>query len=159
MTTAPRKIIVKQEMLAALLRQAQEGAPEEICGLLVGIGECVSHVLPVTNELHSATRFRMEPREQLAGFLWYEENGLDLLAIYHSHPCGPAEPSPTDIDEFAYPGTISMIISLDKCGNYPGVLSGSGRPVDWSIRGFAIQDGAFSPVKIAVVEGDLPPTS
>lgn len=158
MITARRKLVVQQDAFSLLIRLAQEGAPEEVCGLLVGSGSRVSHVLPVLNELHSPTRYRMEPREQLANFLWCEKQDLELLAIYHSHPCGPAEPSSTDIREFAYPGTISMIISQDNCGNYPGVLPDAGGPVDWLIRCYEIQDGAFSLVDIAV-EGDHLPTS
>ena len=159
MVTACRKLVVQQDILTSLIRLAREGAPEEVCGLLVGSGCRVSHVLPVQNEYHSPIRFRMEPREQLMNFLWYEKQNLELLAIYHSHPCGPAEPSPTDIYEFAYPETISMIISLDNCGNYPGTLPGTGEPADWLIRCFEIQNNGFSLVEIAVEESDHLPTS
>lgn len=149
MGTAWQKLIVQQDTLTTLLRLAQEGAPEEICGLLAGTAGRVFHVLPVMNELHSPIRFRMEPREQLARFLWMDQNDLDLLAIYHSHPRGPVEPSPTDISEFSYPGTISMIISLER-NDVPALLPETGGLVGGVVRGFEIQDGAFSPVEIAV---------
>ncbi len=98
--------------------------PEEGCGLLGGIqGKC-SLLRPVTNELHSSTGFRMNPQEQLQAFLHLEEMGLDLLAVFHSHPQGPTIPSATDVSEFAYPGVISLICVPSAA--------------DWTVRGFAI---------------------
>jgi len=83
--------------------------PEEACGLLAGRDGQVKAVVPVTNELHSPIRFRMDAKEQLRAFQWIESEGLDLLAIYHSHPRGPSHPSLTDMDEFYYPGVLSAI--------------------------------------------------
>jgi hypothetical protein len=47
-------------------------------------------VLPVTNVDHSPYRFRMHPAEQVRSLMAIEAMGLELLAIYHSHPEGPA---------------------------------------------------------------------
>ena len=89
--------------------------------------------LPITNELHSPVRFRMDPAEQLQAFLQFESQGLDLLAIYHSHPNGPPHPSPTDIAEFTYPGVLYLILS-------PG-------PSGWQVREFEFRDGIFVPTQ------------
>ncbi|MRR30250.1 M67 family metallopeptidase [bacterium] len=113
-------ISLRKEMLAHL----EACLPEEGCGLLGGIqGKC-SLLRLVSNDLHSPTGFRMNPQEQLQAFLLLEEMGLDLLAVFHSHPHGPQIPSATDVSEFAYPGVISLIC----------VPSGA----DWIVRGFAI---------------------
>jgi proteasome lid subunit RPN8/RPN11 len=56
-----------------------------------------------------------------------EGQGLELLAIIHSHPAGPDQPSATDRAEFAYPGVLSLIL-------FPG--SGPG---GWRARAFAIE--------------------
>jgi proteasome lid subunit RPN8/RPN11 len=88
-------------------------------------------MLPIENALHSPVRFCMAPAAQLQAFQALEADGLDLLAIFHSHPTGPREPSPTDLAEFAYPGVLSLILF----------------PTDaqaWSARAFHIQGALFS---------------
>ena len=85
------------------------------CGLLAGtaldgVGQ-VKIAIPVSNALHSPVRFRMAAEEQLAAFLHIEELGFELLAIYHSHPHGPASPSSTDLAEAFYPEALTLIWS------------------------------------------------
>lgn len=86
--------------------------PEEACGLVGGRVGQSELVLPVTNVLHSPVRFRMDPSEQLQALMRLDECGLDLLAIYHSHPGGPNHPSETDVAEFSYPGVITLICTF-----------------------------------------------
>jgi proteasome lid subunit RPN8/RPN11 len=78
----------------------------------------------------------MDPKEQLNAFEQIESAGMDVLAVFHSHPTGPPVPSPTDIEEAAYQ-VISIIWS----------------PVDgeWQARGFWIEDGHAAEVPLAVV--------
>ena len=94
---------------AQMQAHVQRCAPEEACGLLAGADGWVRAVYEVSNALHSPTRFRMEAQEQVDAFLDLERRGWELLAIYHSHPAGPPEPSPTDLAEFAYPGVLYVI--------------------------------------------------
>ena len=99
-------------MIAEVVRHL----PEESCGLLAGCSGRVELVIPVENQLHSRTGFRMEPSQQVKAFQEIEIRGLNLVGIYHSHPTGPAGPSQTDLDEFAYPGTVYLIWSPDGVG-------------------------------------------
>lgn len=95
--------------------QADQGVPEEVCGLLAGEINLVQQLFPVENELHSPVRYRMDPHGQWAAFQEIERRGMELLAIYHSHPLGPAVPSPTDLEEACYPDAVTFILSpLDK---------------------------------------------
>lgn len=121
-----------EQMRLAVIRLA----PEEACGVLLGNAERVVEIIPVTNILHSPVRFRMDPREQLNAFARMDELGLELIAIYHSHPAGPANPSATDIAQAYYPDAIQLIW-------YP---SGS----EWKCRGFLIREGGFSEVEIYI---------
>ncbi len=84
-------------------------AEEEACGLVIGDGNRARLIIPITNMLHSTTRFRMDPEEQLKAFLLAEEMGAEILAVYHSHPLGISHPSPTDIDELTFPGIVYLI--------------------------------------------------
>ena len=109
-------------------------APEEACGLLGGSGDRALEIIPVTNILRSPHRYRMEPGEQLRAFQRFEEEGLELVGIYHSHPSGPSYPSQSDIDEAYYPDSVHLIWFRT--------------PVDWECRAYRIQDGSYHEVAI-----------
>ena len=109
-----------------MLRHVRSAVPEEACGFLAGVGSTssgliassliasgsiASAVVPVTNSLHSPVRFIMEPMEQYRAMQWIEQNALEILAIYHSHPSGPPVPSATDLAEHAFPDAFCMIWS------------------------------------------------
>ena len=102
-------LLISQSLYKQMLEHVQSTVPEEACGLVAGTDNLATKIYSVSNELHSPTRFRMEPGEQIRIFLEMEQQGLDLLAIYHSHPKGPGHPSATDRAEFAYPGVITLI--------------------------------------------------
>ena len=50
--------------------------------------------------------------DTLARVFEFEDAGLELVAIYHSHPHGPETPSPTDIAQAFYPDSGYLIVSL-----------------------------------------------
>lgn len=108
--------------------------PEEACGLIGGRGRRGEVVISVTNELHSPVRFRMDAAEQVKALLWLEKHGLELLAIYHSHPAGPGYPSITDLEEYAYPEAIAIIWTAGQQG--------------WQARGFRLDQARFLEVPI-----------
>lgn len=112
--------------------------PMEACGVLAGLGDTVSAVIPVANAEHSTVRYRMEPREQLRAFNRIEADGLDLLGIFHSHPDGPPHPSPTDVAEAAYP--VAYLIWWREAGL-------------WRLAAFSIHQGRVSDVKLDVADG------
>ncbi|MCW5878704.1 MAG: M67 family metallopeptidase [Anaerolineales bacterium] len=103
-------------------------SPQEACGLLAGRDGQPQAVYAVRNELASPTHFRMDATEQWAAFQAMEAKGLELLAIYHSHPNGPAGPSQQDILNANYPGVAHLIWSL--VGE------------EWVCRAFLLDSGA-----------------
>jgi proteasome lid subunit RPN8/RPN11 len=119
-----------------MLEHVQLCLPEESCGLVAGNEQHVAQIYPVTNKLHSPVRFRMEETEQLAAMLDLDENGWEILAIYHSHPAGPDHPSPTDLAEFAYPGVLSLIWSCQ---------AGS-----WVCRAFVLEGNSYAEEEICL---------
>ena len=103
-----------------MIRQADAGYPEEVCGLLAGsidgrIGRAV-RLYPVENGLHSPVAYEMEPLAQVRAMIAIESEGLELVGIYHSHPTGPASPSPSDVAQAWYPDAAQIIISLAAPG-------------------------------------------
>ncbi len=108
--------------------------PEEACGLIAGKDGLATAVAPITNSLHSPFRFQMDPREQVARMLEFESIGQSLLAIYHSHPQGPATPSGTDIALSAYPEAVNLIVSPANG--------------EWQCRGFIIHQGVVREIPV-----------
>ncbi len=54
----------------------------------------------------------MEAEEQLRVFQEIDKEGLELSAIYHSHPHTASFPSQRDVDYAFYPDSLIMIVSL-----------------------------------------------
>jgi proteasome lid subunit RPN8/RPN11 len=114
-------------------------APEEACGLVGGAGGRAVQVVPVENVLHSAFAYRMEAEALVRAILGFEAGGLDLLAIFHSHPGGPAGPSQTDVREAYYPESLYLIFSPAEAGGWQG-------------RAFQIDEGRVTEAQITLEE-------
>ena len=69
-----------------LIAHAREGFPLEVCGILGGRDGTVEQAFRMTNVDASNEHFTMEPREQFAVAKQLRAAGLEMTAIYHSHP-------------------------------------------------------------------------
>jgi proteasome lid subunit RPN8/RPN11 len=139
-----RKLRVQSRHLEEMQAHVASCLPEEGCGLLYGRDGVAHGVLPITNELHSPTGFRMEPREQIRAFAAIEDRGLEMIGIFHSHPASghevtrPAdELSETDVAAAAYP-VANVLWSL-----------ASGQ---WAAKAYWVDDGQVTEVEL--VTGD-----
>lgn len=88
----------------------------ECCGVLVGIigseADRVTAVIPTINAAASPSRFEIGPDEQarvMRTVRW--STGEHVLAVYHSHPIGPAVPSYAD-RVMALDGQVSVIVGF-----------------------------------------------
>lgn len=99
-----------------MIQHAQIEAPFECCGLLAGLPEKQQVVerYPLINKLQSPTRYESDPQSMFAALRDMRQRGIEILAIYHSHPTSAPIPSRTDMAEYDYPGILSFIISLQK---------------------------------------------
>lgn len=95
-------IFLRQEQWEKMEAHVRAIFPREACGVLAGKESGAYWVKPITNVEKDRHRFRMDPQEQLEVLLRIEDEGLKLIGIYHSHPDGPQELSPSDISEAAY---------------------------------------------------------
>jgi proteasome lid subunit RPN8/RPN11 len=145
----PRFIHISHQDWEIMRSDVARRAPEEACGLLAGRRAgttCqVTIVFPMTNLLHSATRYRLDPAEQLAVFDQIDSLGLELVGIYHSHPAGPDHASPTDIAEAYYPEAVYLIWFV--------------RDGEWACNAFTIVKRTVSPVDIRVIQDFDPSTA
>ncbi len=131
-----------------MLQYMESCSPLEACGLLAGNDGFVKEVFLIENQAQSTVRFRMDPIEQLKAFDRIETTGLDLLAIFHSHPSGPETMSATDIAEAAYP-VVQIIWSRSN----PYATGASLQPTDiWRARGFWIENGKTIEVTLQIMD-------
>ena len=103
---------ITEEQIEEMIRHARREYPSEACGLLAGKDGRVEKVYQMTNADHSQVTYRLDPEEQYHAFMEIEEEGWELLAIYHSHSHSPAYPSATDLELAFYPDSLYLIISL-----------------------------------------------
>jgi len=103
------------------MAQAIAELPNECCGLLAGTiedsqtGDRIGRVVqryPLVNVTASPKEFWSEPKGMFAAARDMRQRGLDVLAIYHSHPTSAPVPSRTDLERNYSPDVINLIISL-----------------------------------------------
>jgi proteasome lid subunit RPN8/RPN11 len=123
-----------ETQLMEIVRQAEAGYPEEICGIVVGKPGSpetyqVRQVKNVANqerqkdttgvERDARTAYRMDDREVLRVLRESDEGGWDVVTFYHSHPDHDAYFSAMDRDralradqEPLWPGANYLIVSV-----------------------------------------------
>ena len=95
--------------LSNLIEHLESVFPEEGCGILGGRGNLVQAFFPITKICHSPVSYRMDAQEQLDAMISLENQDMEMLSIFHSHPTGPCEPSEKDLAEYHYPDVVSLI--------------------------------------------------
>jgi [CysO sulfur-carrier protein]-S-L-cysteine hydrolase len=97
----------RDEMVA----HARESVPNECCGYVRARDGEAEAVFRSENLRDSPYGYELDAKSLLAA------NRLDdegyQVAIYHSHPRSPAEPSQTDINLAYYPHWTYLIVSLE----------------------------------------------
>ena len=93
-----------------LIAHAREEAPNECCGYARVSDGQVEEVVRGENTRHSPYGFDLDPQSLLAANE-LDGNGFGV-AVYHSHPRSPAEPSEQDRNLAQYPHWIYLIVTL-----------------------------------------------
>ena len=129
---------IKNEIREKIIAHAQKEAPLEACGYLAGKGGVVVKHYALTNIDKSEEHFSFDPKEQFETVRDARKSGLEVSAVYHSHPASPARPSEED-RRLAYDPNISYVI-----------ISLAGGGVD--VKSFRIAHSAVTPESIEIVE-------
>lgn len=119
-----------------LVAHARQEAPNECCGVIAGKDGAATKLFRAENAEHSPYRYNIDSRELLRIYREIDEQGWEILVIYHSHTHSPAYPSPTDLSLAGYPDAFYVLVSL------------AGEPPD--VRAYHIRDGAVSEEPIIV---------
>lgn len=130
------ELVLPRTLVNQILTHAQQHEHTESCGLISASDGDPAHYYAVKNiAANPATRFEMEPKQQIAAMKHMREHGEELLAIVHSHPESPPVPSATDMQQAGYPDSYYIIVSL----NTRGVLE---------MRGYRFADTKMQPVEL-----------
>ncbi|HEX8752561.1 MAG TPA: M67 family metallopeptidase [Solirubrobacterales bacterium] len=104
---------ISQALIDEMVAHAREDLPNECCGMIGGRDGEATGVVRVENAAASPLRYEMDPQGQYNALKSIEEDGGELLAIYHSHTKSAAYPSQTDVNQaLAWPEQIYVIVSL-----------------------------------------------
>jgi [CysO sulfur-carrier protein]-S-L-cysteine hydrolase len=155
-------VALSEPILAEILRQAEAGYPEEICGVLIGRRDA-----PATYELRQVpnranqepqqdptgvardarTAYLMDPKTQLAILRELDDRGWELLLIYHSHPDHEASFSAMDRERALtldgrplWPGAAYLVVSV-RAGQVRGVSAYAWDPERRSFLETAVPTG------------------
>ena len=73
---------------------------------------CVRGFLPARNVAPTPrTDYEVDPQSLFRALSW-EDEGDELIAIFHSHPASPSYPSMIDVARAHYPDSVYLILSL-----------------------------------------------
>ncbi len=110
---------IPREIVDSIAAQARREAPNECCGYLgaTPVAEDRWEILrafPMTNADRSPTHYTLDPQEQFSVLSHAREEGLSLVAVYHSHPETPARMSEEDLRLAYDDSTVYVIYSIPE---------------------------------------------
>ncbi len=133
-------IKMTEEVIRGMITHARADAPIEACGYLGASNGIALESIRLTNVDHSPEHFSLDPAEQFAAARNLRKQGLQLRAVYHSHPASPARPSQEDIRLAFDPSLSYVIVSLAT-------------PTP-DVKSFSIRNGAVTPEQIEIVHSN-----
>jgi proteasome lid subunit RPN8/RPN11 len=111
-----------QAMIEEMVAHAVADLPNECCGIIAGKDGTATRLYRTTNSEASPFRYNIDPRDLLRIEREIDDNGWQVLVIYHSHVASEAYPSPTDVrlsqwqgtnpPTDLYPGAYYVLVSL-----------------------------------------------
>jgi proteasome lid subunit RPN8/RPN11 len=131
--STPFQLIIPRAIYDEMIAQARSELPNECCGILAGrirqpecenqdseegvpgllIGEVV-HCHRLVNAAQSPTEYLSDPRSMFEAVRHMRQEGVDILAVYHSHPTSAPIPSRTDLARNYSWDVMNLIISLQN---------------------------------------------
>jgi [CysO sulfur-carrier protein]-S-L-cysteine hydrolase len=113
MSDLPEAVQLPLAVVDDIVAHARAGKPEEICGVVRGRGTVAYETIRGRNlALERIENYEVDPQTLLLQFK-FEDQGDEMMGIYHSHPVSIAYPSATDAWNAHYPECIYFICSLE----------------------------------------------
>ncbi|HWO74043.1 MAG TPA: M67 family metallopeptidase [Dehalococcoidia bacterium] len=134
-------------MVDEMVAHAIAELPNECCGIVAGKDGVATKLYRTRNAEASPFRYNIDPRDILRVERELDEQGWQVLVIYHSHVASEAYPSPTDVrlsqwqgsdpPMDLYPGAYYVLVSLKDRQNP-------------AVRAFRISGGEVTEVDLVV---------
>jgi proteasome lid subunit RPN8/RPN11 len=100
-------VVIPPSARAALVEHAEAERPNEACGLLALRDGVAERYVPGRNAAESPYRFELEVDPEA----WFLEDEGYELAVFHSHPASPPQPSRTDVENIGlWQGRLYVIL-------------------------------------------------
>lgn len=116
---------IRRAHLDEVLQHCLADTPSEACGVLIGRHGSVVAVHPMLNiAINPLTTYRFNTREQLSLYSRLDQQDLEPIGVYHSHPFGLPELSPTDLAMLGWPSPIQVVVAVERA--ISAAASGSG---------------------------------
>ena len=119
--STPFRLLLPAQFVKEMYAHAAAEFPNECCGLLAGATGGLSasagdmrvvHRYPLTNAAASPVEYLSDPKSMFAAVRDMRQRGIDVVAVYHSHPTSEAVPSKADRERNYSTEVVNLIISL-----------------------------------------------
>ncbi len=132
--------MITQSQRDAMVATCIRALPDEGCGLLLGtVDGVVADVVPSANVAASARVYEIDPKVLLRTFRRADDEGIEVIGVFHSHTHSPAYPSPTDVRQAPDPTWHYVLVSLAAV------------PAD--VRSYKVVEGRVAEEEVRVEEG------
>jgi proteasome lid subunit RPN8/RPN11 len=137
-----RGLSITAALANELLAHARAEVPNEACGILAGDGASrrAATYHPARNADASPYVYTVHPDDLVRIVMGLDDQGEDLVAIFHSHTHSPAEPSATDRRQATYPEAVYLLASLSDPDATPRQ----------ALRAWRIREGEASEVPLDI---------
>lgn len=137
---APAMLELDRVFFDEMVEHGLAAFPNEACGLLAGKEGRPVKFFPMANQDASPVSYRLDPAEQLSAEAEIDDEGWEMLAIFHTHTHSEPYPSETDRDRAVWPDPTAETRKALFPDAYYLIMSLSDRsnPV---LKAFRIGDG------------------
>ena len=110
------RLLLPAQLYKEMIAQARAELPNECCGLLAGRVEAgmgrVEARYSLINAAASPVEYLSDSQSMFDAVRAMRKLGIDILAVYHSHPTSEAIPSRTDRERNYSEDVMNLIVSL-----------------------------------------------
>lgn len=132
-------LTVRHDQRDAMIAICLRALPFEGCGLLLGTPDgVVRDVVASPNVAESAKVYEIDPKVLLRTFRRADDEGVEVIGVFHSHTHSEAYPSPTDVRQAPDPSWHYVLISL--------------RDPDTVVRSYLVVNGEVTEEELLVAE-------
>ena len=116
------KLRIPRTELDLIQAELEANKPYEACGVLIGtIDGMTAHVekaRPITNVKRTHRSFELDPKEHYNAWNEAENNGKEIVGVYHTHPVSSAVPSLWDRETMQNDTSVWLIAGADGMRAY-----------------------------------------